>query len=88
MTHPGGGSGGSGPGGGGGTGPGRIVAPLTTEQRADNYRRQTGRTALTPKQRRRADHKASRYAVKTSANNRPGAGAVSVDVAAPAHTAA
>jgi hypothetical protein len=58
MTHPGGGSGGTGPSGGAGTGPGRTVTPLTAEQRADNYRRQTGTDRLTPRQQRRIRHKA------------------------------
>ena len=53
MTHPGGGSGGR-------TGPGRTVAPLTIEQRADNYRRQSGTDRLTPRQQRRIRHKANR----------------------------
>lgn len=66
MTHPGGGSGGSGPGGGGGTGPGRTVAPMATEQRIDNYRRQTGSAELTPAQRRRAVKKNRHAAVRTT----------------------
>jgi hypothetical protein len=66
MTHPGGGSGGTGPGGGGGTGPGREIAPLTVEQRTDNYRRQNGTDRLTPRQRRRLAHKANRAAVRAA----------------------
>ncbi|MEU6387642.1 hypothetical protein ABZ847_29260 [Streptomyces bauhiniae] len=58
MTHPpGGGSGGGS--GGNGTGPGRIT-PLTAEERTDRYHRQTGSAVLTPRQRRRRDHKAHR----------------------------
>lgn len=59
MTHPpgGGSSGGS---GGNGTGPGRLATPLSEEQRTDNYRRQTGARELTPRQRRRVEHKANR----------------------------
>jgi hypothetical protein len=45
-------------------GPGREASPLTAEQRADNYRRQTGARELTPRQRRRVEHKASRAAVR------------------------
>jgi hypothetical protein len=41
-------------------GPGREASPLTAEQRADNYRRQTGARDLTPRQRRRAVHKANK----------------------------
>ena len=41
--------------------------PLTEEQRVSNYLRQTGaRWRLTPKQRRRADHKANRAAVRAA----------------------
>lgn len=51
MTHP--------TTGGGSTGPGRQVTALSTEQREGNYRRQTGTARLTPRQRRRAEHKAN-----------------------------
>ncbi|AYF31073.1 hypothetical protein CSH63_27270 [Micromonospora tulbaghiae] len=43
------------------------AAPLSVERRRDNYRRQNGTRAsgqLTPRQRRRADHKANRAAVR------------------------
>ena len=45
------------------SGPGRIT-PLTETQRVDNYRRQTGRTELTPRQRRRTEHKKHRAATR------------------------
>ncbi|MEU4595351.1 hypothetical protein [Micromonospora aurantiaca (nom. illeg.)] len=68
STGPTGGSGGT-------TGPGHFLRgahaisarPLTDERRRDNYRRQNGTRAsgqLTPRQRRRADHKANRAAVR------------------------
>jgi hypothetical protein len=41
------------------SGPGRVT-PLTEAQRTDNYRRQTGSARLTPRQRRRVEHKAAR----------------------------
>lgn len=41
-------------------GPGRLVAPLTVEQRACNYRQQLGHNKLTARQRRRMTHKANR----------------------------
>ncbi|MFI1195483.1 hypothetical protein ACH4T9_19810 [Micromonospora sp. NPDC020750] len=59
MTHPNGGNGGT-------TGPGRMVTPLTAEARVDRYRRQTGSAELTPRQRRRRDHKANRAAARTA----------------------
>jgi hypothetical protein len=69
MTHPPGGGhgGGSGGSGGNGTGPGRAYAtPLTDEQRTDRYLRQTGGRRLTPRQRRRVDHKQNRAAVRAA----------------------
>lgn len=41
---------------------GRSPSPLTAERREDNYRRQNGTDRLTPRQQRRADHKAARAA--------------------------
>lgn len=49
------------PEGGGGTGPGRA-AELAAERRIDTYRRQNGTRIITPRQRRRIDHKAARAA--------------------------
>ncbi|MFI6763326.1 hypothetical protein ACIBF5_29750 [Micromonospora sp. NPDC050417] len=70
MTHPGGGSGGTGPAGGSGTGPGRIPGtPLSLAARMDNYRRQTGKD-LTPRQRRRINHKLNR-AMATPPDGQP-----------------
>lgn len=40
--------------------PSGPARPLTAEQRADNYRRQTGTDRLTPRQQRRIRHKANR----------------------------
>ncbi|MFI6819770.1 hypothetical protein ACIBJE_02310 [Micromonospora sp. NPDC050187] len=61
MTHPNGGNGGT-------TGPGRTQATaLTAEQRADNYRRQNGTDRQTPRQRRRAEHKANRAKARQTA---------------------
>lgn len=67
MTHPpgGGSGGGSGGSGGNGTGPGRAFAtPLTDQQRVTRYALQTGSWVLTPRQRRRADHKRNRAAAR------------------------
>ena len=66
-TGPGSGSGsGGGTGtGGGGAGSGPKGGALTVEQRTDNYRRQTDAKELTPRQRRRVEHKANRAAVRS-----------------------
>lgn len=46
-------------------GPGRAIAtPLTEEQRVLNYIRQTGGRRLTPRQRRRVDHKQARATLR------------------------
>lgn len=48
---------------------GTFIAPLDDRQRIDNYWRQNGHTkGLTPKQRRRAEHKASRAFYRDTAN--------------------
>ncbi|MEV0805761.1 hypothetical protein [Micromonospora sp. NPDC050200] len=44
---------------------GVTASPLSREQREDRYRRQTGSPELTPRQRRRRDHKANRASSRT-----------------------
>ncbi|MCT2276349.1 hypothetical protein M3G91_01830 [Micromonospora chalcea] len=45
---------------------GGSAAPLTREQRQDRYRKQTRGGQLTPRQRRRIEHKANRAAVQAA----------------------
>lgn len=45
---------------------GGSTAPLSREQREDRYRKQTGVVRLTPRQRRRIEHKANRAAVRVA----------------------
>ncbi|MCX5066959.1 hypothetical protein OOJ91_13990 [Micromonospora lupini] len=45
---------------------GHSASPLSGQHRADNYRRQTGRTTFTPKQWRRFVHKAHKAGVKVA----------------------
>lgn len=40
--------------------------PISSDQRRDNYRRQTGRPYLTPRQRRRLDKKQNKMTRQTS----------------------
>jgi len=51
-------------------GPGRVVAPLSADQRTDRYLAQTGSRELTPRQRRRVEHKDNRAAVRTETRQR------------------